>query len=198
MVSLFGRGKKGLNDLTYDELVQERTKLELEERKTLKKLEKLEDEKNQLFEAAKRSGSKAVMQVHARKIRDLDHRIKEQQSNIRRLGKVLQLVNMTLLQMEKGQLMGKESPFAKLVAETSSAELGAWLDGTLAEGSLVESKVDDILESFRNVDEMRGDATGDAEIDAIMQQIEAAKAIDAMGAELDSLDDEDANADFAS
>jgi len=198
MVSLFGRGKKGLNDLTFDELVQERTKLELEERKTLKKLEKLEDEKNQLFEAAKRSGSKAVMQVHARKIRDLDHRIKEQQANIRRLGKVLQLVNMTLLQMEKGQLMGKESPFAKLVAETSSAELGAWLDGTLAEGSLVESKVDDILESFRNVDEMRGDATGDAEIDAIMQQIEAAKAIDAMGAELDSLDDEDANADFAS
>ena len=198
MVSLFGRGKKGLNDLTFDELVQERTKLELEERKTLKKLEKLEDEKNQLFEAAKRSGSKAVMQVHARKIRDLDHRIKEQQANIRRLGKVLQLVNMTLLQMEKGQLMGKESPFAKLVAETSSAELGAWLDGSLAEGSLVESKVDDILESFRNVDEMRGDATGDAEIDAIMQQIEAAKAIDAMGAELDSLDDEDANADFAS
>ncbi len=198
MVSLFGRGKKGLNDLTYDELVQERTKLELEERKTLKKLEKLEDEKNQLFEAAKRSGSKAVMQVHARKIRDLDHRIKEQQANIRRLGKVLQLVNMTLLQMEKGQLMGKESPFAKLVAETSSAELGAWLDGSLAEGSLVESKVDDILESFRNVDEMRGDATGDAEIDAIMQQIEAAKAIDAMGAELGSLDDEDANADFAS
>jgi hypothetical protein len=191
------RGPKGLNDLTYDELLQERTKLELEERKTLKKLEKLEKEKNQLFEEAKRSNSKAVMQVHARKIRDLDHRIREQQSNIRRLGKVLQLVNMTLLQMEKGQLMGKDSPFAKLVAETSSAELSAWLDGTLAEGSLVESKVDDILESFRNADEMQGGSTGDDEIDAIMQQIEAAKAIDAMSAEVDDLTDDTEDADFA-
>jgi len=191
------RGPKGLNDLTYDELLQERTKLELEERKTLKKLEKLEKEKNQLFEEAKRSNSKAVMQVHARKIRDLDHRIREQQSNIRRLGKVLQLVNMTLLQMEKGQLMGKDSPFAKLVAETSSAELSAWLDGTLAEGSLVESKVDDILESLRNADEMQGGSTGDDEIDAIMQQIEAAKAIDAMSAEVDDLTDDTEDADFA-
>jgi uncharacterized protein with gpF-like domain len=157
----------------------------------------LEKEKNQLFEEAKRSNSKAVMQVHARKIRDLDHRIREQQSNIRRLGKVLQLVNMTLLQMEKGQLMGKDSPFAKLVAETSSAELSAWLDGTLAEGSLVESKVDDILESFRNADEMQGGSTGDDEIDAIMQQIEAAKAIDAMSAEVDDLTDDTEDADFA-
>ena len=198
MVSFFGRGQKGLNDLSYDELLQERTKLELEERKTLKKLEKLEKEKNQLFEEAKRSNSKAVMQVHARKIRDLDHRIKEQQANIRRLGKVLQLVNMTLLQMEKGQLMGKDSPFAKLIAETSSAELGAWLDGTLAEGSLVESKVDDILESFRDADEMREGYTGDEEIDAIMQQIEAAKAIDDMSAEMEALDSDDADADYAS
>ena len=170
----------------------------MEERKTLKNLEKLEKEKNQLFEEAKLSKSKAVMQVKALKIRYLDHRIKEQQANIRRLGKVLQLVNMTLLQMEKGQLMGKDSPFAKLIAETSSAELGAWLDGTLAEGSLVESKVDDILESFRNADEMREGYTGDEEIDAIMQQIEAAKAIDDMSAEMEALDSEDADADYAS
>ncbi len=197
-MKLFGRGRKGLNNLSYDELEQERIKLEMEERKTLKKLEKLEQEKNQLFEDAKKSSSKAVMQVKARKIRDIDHRIKEQQANIRRLSKVLQLVNMTLLQMEKGDLMGKDSPFAKLVAETSSAELNAWLDGTLSAGSAVEGKVDSILESFRNADEMRGSSTGDEEIDAIMQQIEAAKAIDAMSAEMEALDVEDADADYAS
>ena len=196
-MKLFGRGQKGLNNLSYDELLQERTKLELEERKTLKKLEKLEKEKNQLFETAKQSNSKAVMQVHARKIRDLDHRIKEQQSNIRRLGKILQLVNMTVLQMEKGQLLGKDSPFAKLMAETSTTELSAWLDGSLAEGSVVESKVDSVLESFRNADEMRGSGTGDEEIDAIMQQIEAAKAIDDIRDEMDDLEVGDADADYA-
>ena len=196
-MKIFGRGRKGLNNLSYDELMQERTKLELEERKTLKKLEKLEQEKNQLFEEAKRANSKTVMQVKARKIRDIDHRIKEQQANIRRLSKVLQVVNMTLLQMEKGDLMGEDSPFARLIAETSSAELNAWLDGTLAEGSMVEGKIDSILESFQNAEEMRGSSSGDAEIDAIMQQIEAAKAIDAMSAEMDALDAEDADTDFA-
>ena len=197
-MNIFGRGKKGLSDLTYDELSQERTKLELEERKTLKKLEKLEAEKARLFEEAKRSNSKAVMQVKARQIRDIEHRIKEQQGNIRRLGKMLQLVNLQLMQMEKGQLLGGDSPFARLIQETSSAELSAWLDGTLAESSLVESKVDEILESFRNADEMRGGSTGDEEIDAIMQQIEAAKAIDAMSAEMADLDMEDADADYTS
>jgi hypothetical protein len=188
---LFGRGPKGLNDLSQDELMKERTKLELEERKTLKKLEALEKDKNRLFEEAKRSGSKAVMQVKARQIRDIDHRIKEQQSNIRRLGKMLQLVNVQLLQMEKGQLLGSDSPFAKLITETSSADLSAWLDGNLAEGSLVEHKVDEILSSFRDADELRGDVTGDPELDAIMQQIEEAQAIDAMSAEM-MLDESDA------
>ena len=197
-MNIFGRGKKSLSDLTYDELSQERTKLELEESKTLKKLKKLEEEKAKLFEEAKRSNSKAVMQVKARQIRDIEHRIKEQQGNIRRLGKMLQLVNLQMIQMEKGQLLGSNSPFARLIQETSSTELSAWLDGTLAEGSLVESKVDEILESFRNADELRGGSTGDAEIDAIMQQIEAAKAIDAMSAEMAELDMEDADADYTS
>ena len=192
---LFGRGPKGLNDLSQDELMKERTKLELEERKTLKKLEALEKEKNKLFEDAKQSGSKAVMQVKARQIRDIDHRVKEQQSKIRRLGKMLQLVNVQLSQMERGQLLGSDSPFAQLINETSSADLSAWLDGNLAEGSLVEHKVDDILSSFRDADELRGETTGDSELDAIMQQIEEAQAIDAMGAEmmLDEDDTEDAS-----
>lgn len=191
---LFGRSHKGLSDLTLDELMKERTKLELEERKTLKKLEALEKEKARLFEEAKRSGSKAVMQVKARQIRDIDHRVKEQQGNIRRLGKMLQLVNVQILQMEKGQLLGSESPFAKLINETSSAELSAWLDGNLAEGSLVEHKIDEILSSFRDADELRGSVTGDPELDAIMQQIEEAQAIDAMDAEIMEADDsEDAS-----
>ncbi len=197
-MGLFGRGRKGLKDLSKDELSQERAKLELEERKVLKNLEKLEKEKEQLFAAAKRSNSKAVMQVHARKIRDIEHRIKEQQGNIRRLGKMLQLVNMTLLQMEKGQMVGKESPFAKLIAETDSTALSAWLDGTLAEGSIVEGKIDSVLESFRNADELNNGGTGDPELDAIMQQIEAAKAIDDMSAEMEALDLEDADANYAS
>jgi len=193
----FSRGAKGLNDLSYDELMRERTKQELEERKTLKKLEKLESEKNALFEAAKASNSKAVMQVKARQIRDIEHRIKEQTGNIRRLGKMLQLVNIQLLQMEKGQLLGTNSPFAKLINETSSADLAAWLDGNLAEGSLVEHKVDDILESFRNADELQGTVSGDSEIDTIMQQIEQAKALDAMSAEFEGSDSSAEDASYA-
>ncbi len=191
---LFGRGPKGLSDLSQDELMKERTKLELEERKTLKQLESLEKEKGKLFEEAKQSDSKAVMQVKARKIRDTDHRINELKGNIRRLGKMLQLVNVQLLQMEKGQLLGSNSPFTQLINETSSADLSAWLDGNLAEGSLVEHKVDEILNSFNDADELRGDIGADPELDAIMQQIESAKAIDAMSEEMmvDEAEAEDA------
>ncbi len=184
---IFGRSKN-LNNLTYDDLMQERTKLELEERKTLKELEKLEKQRNVLFEEAKGSNSNAVRQVKARQIRDLDHRVGAQEGNVRRLGKLLQVVNLTMLQMEKGQLLGADSPFAKLIANTNSQELQAWLDGNYTEGSVVESKVDDILESMRMADGMREGASGDAEIDAIMAEIEMASERDRMNKDLSAIE----------
>ena len=182
---IFGRSKN-LNNLSYDDLMQERTKLELEERKTLKELEKLEKQRNVLFEEAKQSNSNAVRQVKARQIRDLDHRVGAQEGNVRRLGKLLQVVNLTMLQMEKGQLLGSDSPFAKLIANTNSQELQAWLDGNYTEGSVVESKVDDILESMRTSDGMREGGSGDVEIDAIMSEIERASEIDRMSKDMGS------------
>jgi hypothetical protein len=183
-MAIFNR-KKALADYSYDELMQERAKLEAAEQKTLRDLRKLEDEKTRNFEDAKRANSDAVRQVHARKIRDINHRIDGLQGNIRRVGKLIRVVDLTMAQMEQGRLAQAGSPIVKAIAGTDSLDMQAWVDQVVAGESVAEQKLDDLLKAFDDAEDLRGRvATGDAEVDAILAEIQRAAATEALTSEL--------------
>lgn len=181
---IFNR-KKALADYSYDELMQERAKLEAAEQKTLRDLRKLEDEKTRNFEDAKHANSDAVRQVHARKIRDINHRIDGLQGNIRRVGKLIRVVDLTMAQMEQGRLAQAGSPIVKAIAGTDTLDMQAWVDQVVAGESVAEQKLDDLLKAFDDAEDLRGRvATGDAEVDAILAEIQRAAATEALTSEL--------------
>jgi hypothetical protein len=183
-MTIFNR-KKGLGDYSYDELMQERAKLEAAEQKTLRDLRKLEEEKTRNFEDAKRASSDAVRQVHARKIRDINHRIDGLQGNIRRVGKLIRVVDLTMAQMEQGRLAQAGSPIVKAIAGTDTLDMQAWVDQVVAGESVAEQKLDDLLKAFDDAEDLRGRvATGDAEVDAILAEIQRAAATEALTSEL--------------
>ena len=193
-MAIFNR-KKALADYSYDELMQERAKLEAAEQKTLRDLRKLEDEKTRNFEDAKRAQSDAVRQVHARKIRDINHRIDGLQGNIRRLGKLIRVVDLTMAQMEQGRLAQQGSPIVKAIAGTDTLDMQAWVDQVVAGESVAEQKLDDLLKAFDDAEDLRGRvATGDAEVDAILAEIQRAAATEALTAELSWSADAEAGA----
>lgn len=178
--------KKNLNDYSYDELMQERTKLEAAEQKILRDLNKLEQEKATLFEQAKREPSAAVRQVKARKIRDINHRTDGLQGNIRRLGKTIRVVDMIMATRETGRLKQGSSPILDVIAATDSLNLQDWVDKVVAGESVAEQKIDDLLKAFDDAEDLRGRvSTGDAEVDAILAQIQQAAADDALAGEFD-------------
>lgn len=194
MLGIFNR-KKGIGDYTYDELMQERAKLEAAEQKTLRELQKLETEKNRNFEEAKKAGSASVRQVHARKIRDINHRIDGLQGNIRRLGKLLRVVDLTMAQMEQGRLTREGSPLVQAIAGTDALDMQSWVDQVVAGEAVAEQKLDDLLRTFDDAEDLRGRvSTGDAEVDAILAEIERAAATEAMAAEWDLAEDKAAEA----
>lgn len=193
-MAIFNR-KKALADYSYDELMQERAKLEAAEQKTLRDLRKLEDEKTRNFEDAKRAQSDAVRQVHARKIRDINHRIDGLQGNIRRLGKLIRVVDLTMAQMEQGRLAQQGSPIVKAIAGTDTLDMQAWVDQVVAGESVAEQKLDDLLKAFDDAEDLRGRvATGDAEVDAILAEIQRAAATEALTSELSWSADSEASA----
>lgn len=193
-MAIFNR-KKALADYSYDELMQERAKLEAAEQKTLRDLRKLEDEKTRNFEDAKRASSDAVRQVHARKIRDINHRIDGLQGNIRRVGKLIRVVDLTMAQMEQGRLAQAGSPIVKAIAGTDTLDMQAWVDQVVAGESVAEQKLDDLLKAFDDAEDLRGRvATGDAEVDAILAEIQRAAATEALTSELSWSADSEASA----
>lgn len=189
-MSIFSR-KKALGDYSYDELQAERARLEASEQKTVRDLRKLEEEKTRLFEEAKLEPSATVRQVKARKIRDINHRIDGLQSNIRRLGKLIRVVDLTMAQMEAGRLAQEGSPLVKAIAGTDSLDMQDWVDQVVSGEAVAEQKLDDLLKAFDDAEDMRGrTSTGDAEVDSILAQIERAAATDAMASELSLMDDD--------
>jgi ABC-type transporter Mla subunit MlaD len=193
MAPIFNR-KKRLADYSYDELMQERARLEAAEQKTLRELQRLEEEKSRNFEEAKQAGSASVRQVHARKIRDINHRIDGLQGNIRRLGKLIRVVDLTMAQMEQGRLTRESSPLVKAIAGTDAQDLQDWVDRVVSGEAVAEQKLDDLLRTFDEAEEMRGRvSTGDAEVDAILAEIERAAATEALTREM-KLESEDAKA----
>lgn len=185
MMSRFFSRKKRLADYTYDELAMERTKLEAAEQKTLRELQRLEDDKARLFEQAKQATSAPVREVMARKIRDVNHRIDGLQGNIRRLGKLLRVVDLTMVHLEQRRIAQKDSPLAKAIADTDALGIQEWADQVIAGEAVAEQKLDDLLKAFGEAEEVLGRAsTGDAEVDAILAEIERAAATEALAQEM--------------
>jgi hypothetical protein len=61
----------------------------------------------------------------------------------------------------------------------------AWVDQVVAGESVAEQKLDDLLKAFDDAEDLRGRvATGDAEVDAILAEIQRAAATEALTAEL--------------
>jgi hypothetical protein len=184
MAPNFFNRKKRLADYSYDELLTERTRLEAAEQKTLRELQKLEEEKARRFERAKQATSSSEREVEARKIRDISHRIDGLQGNIRRLGKLMRVVDLTMARLEQGRLARESSPLVKAIADTDALGIQDWADRVMAGEAVVEQKLDDLLKALGEAEEtLARPSTGDAEVDAILDEIERAAATEALARE---------------
>lgn len=181
--SLFRR-QRALGDLTLDELRAERVHLEVAEHRILRDLERLEDEKAALFEAAKREQSMAVRQVQARKIRDATYRITTLQGNLRRIGKLSQVVDSLIARYELGRLEPGTSPIVDALYQENSQTLQDWVEDVVAGETVMEEKIDTLITTMEDAERSRQqEVAEDAEVSAILAEIEQAAAREALAQE---------------
>ncbi|MBV7335586.1 hypothetical protein KFU94_46550 [Chloroflexi bacterium TSY] len=184
MRNLFRR-RNSLADLSYDELHLEKVKLEASEQKQLRDLQEFERQKTTLFEEAKREKSPSLQQVKARQIRDISRRIDILQKNMQRVGKLIQIVDLTMAYQE----LGADSPLGNILKETDALEIGNWVDEMVTVGTVADQKLDQILKAFGDAQLAdSGTATGDMEVDAILAEIQMSAASEALTSEEDFSD----------
>lgn len=180
---LLGR-EKTLDDFSYDELRAERARLEAAEQRILRDLERLEKEKAALFEAAKKEPSQTVQQVQARKIRDINQRIAAMQGDLGRIGKLVRVVDTVMAGRETGRMTASADKITDAIRETGALELQDWVEQMVAGESVTEQKVDQLLEAFQDAEAAQaGVVQEDAELSAILAQIEQARSADAIAEE---------------
>ncbi len=180
---LFGR-ERTLDDFSYDELRAERAKLEAAEQRILRDLERLEKEKAALFNAATKEPSQTVQQVQARKIRDINQRITTLQGNLTRIGKLVRVVDTVMAGRETGRMQEGSNAISDAIRETGALELQDWVEEMAAGQSVTEQKVDQLLEAFQDAEaNQAGVVQEDAELAAILAQIEEARSADAVAEE---------------
>lgn len=180
---LLGR-EKTLDDFSYDELRAERARLEAAEQRILRDLERLEKEKAALFEAAKKEPSQTVQQVQARKIRDINQRIAAMPGDLGRIGKLVRVVDTVMAGRETGRMTASADKITDAIRETGALELQDWVEQMVAGESVTEQKVDQLLEAFQDAEAAQaGVVQEDAELSAILAQIEQARSADAIAEE---------------
>lgn len=175
---------KSLDDFSYDELRTEHARLEAAEQRILRELDRLEKEKATLFEAAKKEPSRTTREIQARKIRDINQRSETLQGSLRRLSKLIRVVDSIMAGQEQGRLHEGVSPIVDSILDTDDLDLRDWADSLAADEMVTEQKMDQLIEAFQDAEQAsEASVKEDAELTAILVEIEQAATADAAAKE---------------
>ena len=179
IMKLFRR-KSTLETMSKDDLSQLKSKLELNENKILREIEKLEKQKEQLFEEATRERSESLRRAKARQIRDVDQRIRGLKATITPLGKRISILDRLIAQHDMGNFAPGTSEVIDILRQTDANELQKEIDNQLAEEMMQEEKLDTMAKTFRAAQEKdEAEHKLDEEVEAILAEIENAAIRDA-------------------
>ncbi len=179
IASIFKR-KPSLQNISKDELIKEKSTLERNERKILKQMETMEQQKIKLFEEAKREPSESVRRAKARQIRDIDQRINGLQATLSPLGKRISALGSLIAQREMGNFAPGTSEVMDALRQTDAQQIQQEIEEALAADLMQEEKLNGLAETF-NAAQARDEALYDEgeELKNILAQIENAAAMDA-------------------
>jgi|YNPNPStandDraft_1061719.scaffolds.fasta_scaffold27163_2 hypothetical protein len=179
------RRRRSLSDFSLDELRTERVRLETAEQRIVRDLERLEQEKVTLFEAAKRETSQTTRVALAGKIRNINQRIGLMQGNLTRIGKLLRVVEQLIDAREVGRLQPDTNRIVDAILQTDGLALADWAEQMVAGQVVTEQKVDEIVRAFEEAgQDYQRLASEDREVGAILAEIERARAAEATAEEL--------------
>lgn len=164
-----------LEDLSGDDLMRERLRLEQEEKKLLRQVEEVENEKRAAFEQATQEGSVRKQTILARKIKELDTKAKNIDRNLRVISKQLRIIN-GFIQVKENKRIWEQSGLWTQISQMDLSDLGAYVDEAVIEGSFNNEKFTGIINTLEGSRGIVDDVEEDPDVMNILDEIQAAAA----------------------
>lgn len=171
-----GGGKPpSLEDLSSDDLMRERLRLEQEEKKLLRQVEEVENEKRAAFEQATQESSVRKQTIMARKIKELDTKAKNIDRNLRVISKQLRIIN-GFIQVKENKRIWEQSGLWTEISQMDLSDLGAYVDEAVIEGSFNNEKFSGIINTLEGSRGIVDDVEEDPDVMNILDEIQTAAA----------------------
>lgn len=181
---LFAR-RRSLEDIGMDELRRERIRLEHEEKRYVRRIDEIEEDKKALFMQGKDETSRRKQIIIARKIKEKEAEAKNIDRNLRLFSRQLRIVN-GLVQLKENELIIKQSGISSIISRLDLQELQSYVLQATVDGEFHMDKFQDIISTLERSEVLAGPTAEDAEIMALvgaMQDAHDAEEMDPEAAE---------------
>lgn len=160
-----------LDDLDLDALMKEKTRLELEERKLIRRVEDLEAQKRELFEDGTQESSTRKQVIMARKIKELDAQVRNLDKNLQFMSRQLRVLN-GFVQLKENERIMRESGISRLIAGVDLQTLQMYVDNATVDGVFHMDKFQDILSVMEESHAVSGGYEEEEDIMEIVREMQ--------------------------
>lgn len=174
--NMFDR-KRSIEDLSFDELRKEKIRLEQEEGKLVRRVEDLEEQKQQLFLKGKDESSHRQKRIMATKIKELDVQGKNLDKSLRLISRQLRIINGFIQIKENEQLLEKAGVF-DFISDIDLSTLQRYVEEASIEGAFQLDKFQEILDAIEETEKVVGEFEEDRDILEIMEAMEEAQVLE--------------------
>jgi hypothetical protein len=173
-----GAHGKSLDDLPLDDLRREKIRLDQEEAKLIRDVEKVETQKKDLFQKGVNESSQRQQMIVARKIKELDAQAKNMDRQLEFLSRQLRIVN-GFMQLKENQRYLKESGLIGVLGKIDLEELQEYVDKASIDGGFQMDKFTAILGTMEEGQQVLGQPQADADVMEIVRLMQQAKEAEA-------------------
>ena len=168
----FRKGPRSLDDISLEELRREEVRLQQQEKRFVKEIDDLEEQKKVLFADGKAAaGSKPKQRSVAQRLVGVDREVKMTDRKLRTISKQLHAINNFLyLKQSRRELEG--SGLFGLINQMDLEELDTWIERASIDGELNVKKLEDMLARVSSSMDLAGEIGEDPEVAAIMEMFQ--------------------------
>lgn len=166
--------KKTIETMTGDELLEKRTRLDLEEQKVLRNINDLERQKTELFDNGVRKAlSDREQMVIARRIKELEDEARNLDRSLQLFAKQRRIIN-GIMYIKRDQRM-LESLGLQDIFSVDLAELQHWLSENTAQSETMLKKLEELGNTLESENGLLSPVKEDDEVTRIFQQMQRAR-----------------------
>jgi len=165
--------KKGLHDLSVDDLNRERIRLTQTEREFVKKIDGIEAQKREMFMSGKDEKSERQQLIIARKIKELDVQAKNYDKSLSVISQQQRTIN-GFIQLKENEKLLAQSGLSKLLNTVDLGTLQTYVQQASVDGEFKMDKLKEVLGVVEGSDTMPVTAREEEDIMSIVREMQRA------------------------